>query len=290
MPTSAFDLDAIADVVDDARPDESDDLVELLVDGGCAIDAPDDDRAAAHHEHRNHRDPTVHDPDPRLDERPADDGTTAPETTAPGTTPGTTTARRRPAPRRRVRTVEVDVGGIVSDQLPAGSGETPAEVAARYEIAGMIVPATPASVVSTYVSRGLNYGSTATASPASSTPSFPSPRSSSDSVRRSTRTGRYEFADSVTAADGSEGLSAQPAGDGPSWELEVSRSPTDDQLVEIRVARYDFGDSAERTVPDGLGRTLARQLALIDELGWQPENVGELRSYRDGTRCSATRR
>ena len=38
-----FDVDAIADVVDDAQRDDLDDLVELLADGGCVIDAPDDD-------------------------------------------------------------------------------------------------------------------------------------------------------------------------------------------------------------------------------------------------------
>jgi hypothetical protein len=278
-----FDVDEIADIVDDARSAESDDLVDLLVDGGCAIDAPDVTEVPTTSNPTITEIPPFTLPIPTTTNVPPSTTAAGPATTAADTTPTTgadTTVP--PPPRRPARTVEVDVGGIGSDQLPAGSGETPAGVADRYEIAGMIVPGDPASVVSTYVSRGLNYGSTADSITSIVDSELPLTTIVERFRQAITGTGRYEFGESVTAADDSEGISAQPVGDGPSWEVEVSRSPDNDQLVEIRVARYEFGDSAERTVPTDLGRLLAPQLAVIDELGWQPENVGELRSYRGG--------
>jgi hypothetical protein len=100
------------------------------------------------------------------------------------------------------------------------------------------------------------------------------------------RTGDYRFSPLTTVTDG-VGFSAMPVSSGPSWEVHVLRSPVAD-LVEIRVARSDFGDSASRRVPAALRSVLRDQLEVIDDLGWTADTVSELRSDLAGGSTTAS--
>ena len=200
---------------------------------------------------------------------------------APHSTTDTTAPRRRRVRDRR--------GRRRRDRERASSRRQRRDTdrgALPYESVGMIVPAAPASVVTTYVSRGLNYGSTYDSITTVVDSELPLPRSSSDSGGdlRNRPLPLQPIAHS-SPSDG-DGLSAHPDRRRSVLGASRCRARRSTALVEIRVSQSDFGDTVARTIPDAVSEALRRQLAVIDDLGWQPENVSELRSYRSVTSAS----
>ena len=178
-----FDLDEIIDATEGQSDDPVDDLRELFDAGGCDIDNLRTEDGSTPPTPLPTMAPTsgtpVTEPDttpppgssPPVFTLPVPSGppTSAPATSTPPSSPPATTDEPPPTttvappptsppntPSEEI--VEVDVGAIESENMPPGVSRTPIETARRYGGAGMIVPATPAMVTDTYVSRGLTYG------------------------------------------------------------------------------------------------------------------------------------